>query len=358
MNSLLENITIYTTRRSISYKQYIDYINSIKMVDTVPSSDSLVGSGPPPAQSQEDNTSNNIDNNDNNKVKSSPTTNSTDAETATTEMSMTPTKQPFLNSPSPITTNNRTPSPVALATAKFESKPESPPKTTKSISSTSPTKVVEMPPKKNALFSQWQQKSSKATPIIPGQKGNNTSDRPVYTGKRWSPPKKTQSANSVGSGVVTPSSPSKNTTPPFKPPRVPASPKASVSSDTPSPQTALEKKFNNNTNYEKKPSDEGSRNTKSSTLSKKSTLSTEEIIQSSTTQQLSTKLATQSDETHNEQSNKINNIESSLDDLRELKEQLRLATAAAGSGVIERDDVSVDEISGKCYIYVHVFCIV
>ena len=115
-----------------------------------------------------------------------------------------------------------------------------------------------------------------------------------------------------------------------------------VSSDTQpsSPQTALEKKFN--TNYEKKPSDEGSRNTKSS---KKSTLSTEEIIQSSTTQQISSKLAHDNEESHNEQSNKINNIESSLDDLRELKEQLRLATAAAGSGVIERDDVSVDEIS-------------
>ena len=115
-------------------------------------------------------------------------------------------------------------------------------------------------------------------------------------------------------------------------------------SDTqPSSPTALEKKFNN-TNYEKKPSD-SSRNTKSSTLSKKSTLSTEEIIQSSTTQQISTKLAHNNEESHNEQSNKINNIESSLDDLRELKEQLRLATAAAGSGVIERDDVSVDEIS-------------
>ena len=74
-------------------------------------------------------------------------------------------------------------------------------------------------------------------------------------------------------------------------------------------------------------------------------LEKEEIIQSSTTQQLSSKLATQSSEEHNEQSNKINNIESSLDDLRELKEQLRLSTAAAGSGVIERDDVSVDEIS-------------
>ena len=119
-------------------------------------------------------------------------------------------------------------------------------------------------------------------------------------------------------------------------------------SDTqPSSPTALEKKFNN-TNYEKKPSD-SSRNTKSSTLSKKSTLSTEEIIQSSTTQQISTKLAHNNEESHNEQSNKINNIESSLDDLRELKEQLRLATAAAGSGVIERDDVSVDEISGKCH---------
>ena len=125
-------------------------------------------------------------------------------------------------------------------------------------------------------------------------------------------------------------------------------------SDTqPSSPTALEKKFN--TNYEKKPSD-SSRNTKSSTLSKSSKLSTEEIIQSSTTQQISTKLATQSDETHNEQSNKINNIESSLDDLRELKEQLRLATAAAGSGVIERDDVSVDEISGKCHLYEFVLC--
>jgi len=327
------------------------------MVDTVPSSDSLVGSGPPPAQSQEDSTNNNIVIND--KVKSSPTTNSTDAETATTEMSMTPIKQPFLNSPSPITTNNRTPSPVALATAKFESKPESPPKTTKSISSTSPTKVVEMPPKKNALFSQWQQKSVKASPIIPGQKGSPSQSRPVYTGKRWSPPKKPQSANSVGSGVVTPSnSPSKNTTPPFKPPRPPASPKASTSDSTQpsSPQTALEKKFNN-TNYEKKPSDDSSRNTKSSTLSKKSKLSKEEIIQSSTTQQLSAKLATQSDETHNEQSNKINNIESSLDDLRELKEQLRLATAAAGSGVIERDDVSVDEISGKVLLCA-CFCIV
>ena len=350
MNSLLENITIYTTRRSISYKQYIDYINSIKMVDTVPSSDSLVGSGPPSAQSQEDDTNNNIDNNDNNKVKSSPNSKSnTDAETATTEMS-TPTKQPFLNSPSPITTNNRTPSPVALATAKFESKPESPPKTNKSISSSSPSgnnAIADMPPKKNALFSQWQQKSVKASPIIPGQKGSSASDRPVYTGKRWSPPKKPQSANSVGSGVVTPSSSSKNTTPPFKPPRPPASPKASASDSTQpsSPQTALEKKFN--TNYEKKPSDEGSRNTKSSTISKKSTLSTEEIIQSSTTQQISSKLAHDNEESHNEQSNKINNIESSLDDLRELKEQLRLATAAAGSGVIERDDVSVDEISGQ-----------
>ena len=199
------------------------------MVDSVPSSDSLVGSGPPPAQ-QEDNTSSNIDNNDNNKIKSSPTTNSTtDAETATTEMS-TPTKQPYVNSPSPITTNNRTPSPVALAAAKFESQKgiDSPPKPNKSISSTSPTKVEEMPPKKNALFSQWQQKSAKASPIIPGQKGSSVSERPVYTGKRWSPPKKTQQGSGVGSsGVVTPSSPSKNTTPPFKPPRPPASPKAS-----------------------------------------------------------------------------------------------------------------------------------
>ena len=258
---------------------------------------------------------NNNNNNDDNNTSSATSTPPTQSKV-------------YVNSPSPQTTNNSTPSPVAQAKAQFEGPP--------SISRSTPPKasgsVAEMPPKKNALFSQWQAKTANAAPIDFSKKnvgitqasptGSGSGGRVPYTGKRWSPPKAGSSVGGGGSSsnkpfnvndvgavsasaalLINKSSPSQSgTTPPSLPPKPPIvkstmpktppkSPKPTTSINTP---PAL------------------SRSTVTTTTSSSSPRTNKKHITTN-----------------------IDEIESSLDDLRELKEQLRLATAAAGSGIIE-----------------------
>ena len=256
-----------------------------------------------PDKKKDNNNADNSNTNDNNNDDNN------DTPTAATSAS-TPTKEVYVNSPSPQTTNNRTPSPVAQAKAQFELQ-GSPP----SISRSTPPKaasgsgLAEMPPKKNALFSQWQAKTANSAPIDFSKKNVGVTSptnggRVPYTGKRWSPPKAAGSSSSSNKpfnvndvGAVSASaallinkgSPSQST-PPLPPKPVVKTPPRTSNT----PPTLLRR--------------DGST-----------------VVATTTSSSPAIK----------KQTKNIDEIESSLDDLRELKEQLRLATAAAGSGVIE-----------------------
>lgn len=300
--------------------------------------------------------------------------------------------KPYRNSPSPEVKDKRTPSPVDEAKQKlFESK-EAPAMPSESSSSSSPpsastTTTTAMPPKKNTLFNQWQAKTASSSPIVPGTRSGGNTNKPgqPYTGKRWTPPKNTTPA--IGTLPPSPSK-SKNS------PTISHTKSSYVPSNTPfnvndvggvSASSALERKLTAGSSkgsggsggrsvasggnksvdiskdgkrtpppYKKSPG--ASRGDESGEvlsldqilplttgLDRKTSTGSKGSNKSGPTVTLDKSSASRN--SIEEGTDKITSIESSLDDLRLLKEQLRLATATAGTGKIESDEISRAEIS-------------
>mmetsp|Transcript_6830 Transcript_6830/g.15608 ORF Transcript_6830/g.15608 Transcript_6830/m.15608 type:complete len:1626 (-) Transcript_6830:1186-6063(-) len=205
------------------------------------------------------------------------------------------------------------PSPVQVVSTSTISAPQAPPPITRD--STPPSsKIPEMPPKKNALFSQWAEKTRGSSPLVPGRKSAGGEPGVKYTGKRWSPPKKLAAGG----------------TPPLIPPKAPSSPSAGVRGtppSTPPSATNSPKKLN----YAPPPPSRSK--TPSPTHSRGSQVSLSKVKLSPPRPSKLSKIDNKNSPTTRRPTlSKIDNMEKELDDLKELKQQLQIATAAAGSG--------------------------